>query len=103
MHITIAIWHLSYWMILNRIKRGLLQRKSVSLPVISLKKKIAAYITTVAQTRYDEIAVDNQAFEPLEADDGRGSSIGVTPTRIAVKFINLLKSITGMVFYFKKG
>ncbi|KAI8140844.1 TIP-1 family-domain-containing protein [Fennellomyces sp. T-0311] len=47
-----------------------------------------------AQTRYDEIAVDSQAYEPLEDDDGRGSNIGVKPTRIAIKLINLLKSIT---------
>ncbi|KAI9497486.1 TIP-1 family-domain-containing protein [Zychaea mexicana] len=48
-----------------------------------------------AQARYDEIAMDSNAYEPLEEDEnGKGNNIGSKPTRIAVKLMNLLNSVT---------
>ncbi|KAI9255823.1 TIP-1 family-domain-containing protein [Phascolomyces articulosus] len=48
------------------------------------------------QARYDEIAMDSHAYEPIEEDQEniKGSNIGSKPTRIAVKLINLFNSVT---------
>ncbi|KAG2227648.1 hypothetical protein INT45_004689 [Circinella minor] len=51
-----------------------------------------------AQARYDEIAMDSHAYEPIEEEDEQQqkgyNNIGSKPTRIAVKLINLFNSVT---------
>ena len=53
----------------------------------------------VAQSRYDEIAMDSHAYEPIEGEDEQEqkgyNNIGSKPTRIAIKLINLFNSVTG--------
>lgn len=58
----------------------------------------AAPFFLVAQKRYDEIAVDSQAFEPYAEEDERESkrtNDTVKSTKSSAKLIHLFESITG--------
>lgn len=56
----------------------------------------------VAQKRYDEIAVDSQAFEPYAEEDERESKRSndtVKSTKSSAKLVHLFESITGKAMW----
>lgn len=89
-----VLWVMSFLAMRNGSQHGLKPKEDVSWSFAIMTWDYSC-ISLVAQKRYDEIAVDSQAFEPYAEEEKRPNDT-VKSTKSSAKLIHLVESVTGM-------